>query len=39
MSELVARSASKQPGDVIRMGIVREGETLEVEVTIGERPR
>jgi S1-C subfamily serine protease len=39
MSEVVAAIRSRQPGDVIRMGIVREGETLEVEVTIGERPR
>jgi S1-C subfamily serine protease len=39
MSELVAEVRRRAPGDVITLTIVRDGEELEVEVTLGERPR
>jgi S1-C subfamily serine protease len=39
MSELVAEVRSRAPGDVLTLTVVRDGEELEVEVTLGERPR
>ncbi|MEX2324626.1 MAG: trypsin-like peptidase domain-containing protein [Nitriliruptoraceae bacterium] len=39
MSQLVAEVRSRAPGDVVQLEIVRSGEQLDVEVTLGERPR
>jgi S1-C subfamily serine protease len=39
MSELVAEVRRRQPGDVVELDVVRNGEELTVEVTLGERPR
>ena len=39
MSQLVAEVRRRAPGDVVRFGLVRDGERLEVDVTLGERPR
>jgi putative serine protease PepD len=39
MSQLVAEVRRRAPGDVVRFGIVRDGARLEVDVTLGERPR
>jgi S1-C subfamily serine protease len=39
MSELVAEVRRRAPGDVLTLTIVRDGEELDVEVTLGERPR
>jgi S1-C subfamily serine protease len=39
MSELVAEVRRRAPGEVLTLTIVREGEELDVDVTLGERPR
>jgi S1-C subfamily serine protease len=39
MSELVAEVRSRTPGEVLTLTVVRDGEELEIEVTLGERPR
>lgn len=39
MSELVAEVRRRLPGDVVRLGIVREGSRIQLLVTLGERPR
>ncbi len=39
MSELVAEVRRRAPGDVIELEVFRDGETLELEVELGERPR
>jgi S1-C subfamily serine protease len=39
MSQLVAEVRRRVPGDVVRLGIVREGVRSEILVTLGERPR
>ena len=39
MSELVAEVRGRSPGDIIELGIIRDGEELTLEVEIGERPR
>lgn len=39
MSQLVAEVRARAPGDSMRLGIVRDGEALSVEVVLGERPR
>ena len=39
MSQLVAEVRRRAPGDVVRFGIVRDGQRLELAVTLGERPR
>jgi S1-C subfamily serine protease len=39
MSQLVAEVRRRAPGDVVRFGIVRDGARLDVDVTLGERPR
>ena len=39
MSELVAEVRARSPGEVIELGIIRDGEELTIEVEIGERPR
>jgi S1-C subfamily serine protease len=39
MSELVAEVRRRAPGDVLTLTIIRDGEELDVEVTLGERPR
>ncbi|MFA9429843.1 trypsin-like peptidase domain-containing protein [Egicoccus sp. AB-alg2] len=39
MSELVAEVRRRQPGEVVQLGVVRDGEELTVDVTLGERPR
>ncbi len=39
MSEVVAEVRRRQPGDVLEIAIVRDGEHTDVEVTLGERPR
>jgi S1-C subfamily serine protease len=39
MSELVAEVRRRAPGDVVELTVIRDGEELEFEVTLGERPR
>jgi S1-C subfamily serine protease len=39
MSELVAEVRRRAPGDEVRLEIFRDGETFEVAVELGERPR
>jgi S1-C subfamily serine protease len=39
MSELVAEVRRRQPGDVMELRIIRDGEPVDVEVTLSERPR
>jgi S1-C subfamily serine protease len=39
MSELVAEVRRRQPGDVMALRVIRDGEPLDVEVTLSERPR
>ncbi|MBS3939539.1 MAG: trypsin-like peptidase domain-containing protein [Actinobacteria bacterium] len=39
MSELVAEVRRRQPGETLELGVVRDGEQLTLEVTLGERPR
>jgi S1-C subfamily serine protease len=39
MSELVAEVRRRAPGDVVGLTVIRDGEELEFEVTLGERPR
>jgi S1-C subfamily serine protease len=39
MSELVAEVRRRAPGDVVTLEVVRNGEQLEIDVTLGERPR
>ncbi|HSK23441.1 MAG TPA: trypsin-like peptidase domain-containing protein [Egicoccus sp.] len=39
MSELVAEVRRRQPGETLELGVVRDGEELTIEVTLGERPR
>lgn len=39
MSQLVAEVRRRTPGDVVRLGLIRDGTRLEVDVTLGERPR
>jgi S1-C subfamily serine protease len=39
MSELVAEVRGRAPGDTLTLTIVRDGEELEVDVTLSERPR
>jgi S1-C subfamily serine protease len=39
MSELVAEVRRRAPGDVLTLSIVRNGDELEIDVTLGERPR
>jgi S1-C subfamily serine protease len=39
MSELVALVREREPGDELTLSIVRGGEPLEIDVTLGERPR
>ena len=36
--DLVAYLAEKRPGDTVNVTVVRDGETKQVEVTVGERP-
>ncbi len=39
MSQLVAEVRRRTPGDVVRFTVVRDGARLELDVTLGERPR
>jgi S1-C subfamily serine protease len=39
MSELVAEVRRRSPGEVLTLSVVRNGDELEIEVTLGERPR
>jgi S1-C subfamily serine protease len=39
MSELVAEVRRRAPGDQLTLTVIRDGEELEVDVTLGERPR
>ncbi len=39
MSQLVAEVRARAPGDTVVLGIVRDGDTVDVEVELGERPR
>jgi S1-C subfamily serine protease len=39
MSELVAEVRRRAPGDELTLTVIREGEQLDVEVVLGERPR
>jgi S1-C subfamily serine protease len=39
MAELVALVRVREPGDTLQLTIVRDGEELEFDVTLGERPR
>jgi S1-C subfamily serine protease len=39
MSELVAEVRRRTPGEVLTLSVVRNGDELEIEVTLGERPR
>jgi S1-C subfamily serine protease len=39
MAQLVAEVRSRAPGDVVELTIVRDGEELELSVTLSERPR
>jgi S1-C subfamily serine protease len=39
MADLVREVRTREPGEVIELGVVRNGETLEIEIEIGERPR
>jgi S1-C subfamily serine protease len=39
MSGLVAEVRSRAPGDVVGLTVIRDGETLQVDVTLSERPR
>jgi S1-C subfamily serine protease len=39
MSELVAEVRGRAPGEVLTLTIMRDGEELELDVTLGERPR
>jgi S1-C subfamily serine protease len=39
MAELVALVRVREPGDTLELTIVRDGEELELDVTLGERPR
>jgi S1-C subfamily serine protease len=39
MSELVAEVRRRDPGDIVELVIVRDGEERDVEVELGERPR
>jgi S1-C subfamily serine protease len=39
MSQLVAEVRRLSPGDEVELVIVRDGERIEVEVTLSERPR
>jgi S1-C subfamily serine protease len=39
MSELVALVREREPGDELTLSIVRGGEPVEIDVTLGERPR
>ncbi len=39
MSELVAEVRRRAPGEVVELTIVRDGEELDVDVELGERPR
>jgi S1-C subfamily serine protease len=38
MSQLVAEVRARQPGDIVRLGVVRDGDAFDVEVVLGERP-
>ena len=39
MEELAATIAEKQPGDDVTLTVLRDGETREVVVTLGDRPQ
>jgi S1-C subfamily serine protease len=39
MSQLVAEVRARAPGDAVRLQIVRDGDQIEVDVVLGERPR
>ena len=39
MSELVAEVRRREPGDIVTLEVVRDGEVFEVDVELGERPR
>jgi S1-C subfamily serine protease len=39
MSELVAEVRRRAPGDIVTLTIIRDGEELDVDVELGERPR
>jgi S1-C subfamily serine protease len=39
MAELVALVRVREPGDTLQLTVVRDGEQMDFDVTLGERPR